>query len=149
MVNKEGAKISEASFRDSLDAHSREQEGGARTLEVTPTPSQREGRGSDDCFFLKIPKTCGSPGVFFASEDDSRSQGKDQKKKSGRDRNIKEVVGKPKLGARRAISLKEINLKTPKTGGSTGDFFANQDKKNSEESLTKKNWEGTRVSRRG
>ena len=31
-------------------------------------------------FFLKIPKTSGSPGFFFAREDEIRSQGEDQKK---------------------------------------------------------------------
>ena len=35
-VNKEGAKISESSFRDGFNAHSRKWEGDARTLEATP-----------------------------------------------------------------------------------------------------------------
>ena len=77
VVNKEGAEISEASFWDGQD-HSRKREGDSRTLEATPTPSRREGRGSADyIYFLKRPKTRGSPGVFFASEDDIRSQGED------------------------------------------------------------------------
>ena len=74
LVNKEGAKISEASFWDGRDAHSRKQEGEARTLEAKPTQIQREGRGSVDYkYFLKSPKTRGSPGVFGAREDESRS----------------------------------------------------------------------------
>ena len=48
VVNKEGAEISEAIFWDGRNAHSRKQDGGARTLEATPTPSRREGRGSAD-----------------------------------------------------------------------------------------------------
>ena len=41
VVNKEGAEISEASFWDGCDSHSRKWEEDARTLEVTPTPSRR------------------------------------------------------------------------------------------------------------
>ena len=51
VVNKEGAEILEASFWDG-SAHSRKQEGDAETLEVTPNPSQREGRGSVDYIFF-------------------------------------------------------------------------------------------------
>ena len=138
MVNKEGAEISKASFQDG-SAHSMKREGDARTLEATPKPSQREGRGSADyIYFLKSPKTCGSPGVFFASEDDSRSQGEDQKKKSGRDRSIPEGVGTTSLGARRAVSLRKRFLKPPKTGGSPDGFFVDQDKNSSQDGSNKK-----------
>ena len=100
VVNKEGAEILEASFWGGSD-HSRKQEGDAETLEGTPKPSRREGRGSADyIYFLKIPKTRGSPGVFFAIEDESRSQGEDQKKKSDRDRIIPEGVWTTSFGAR-------------------------------------------------
>ena len=66
VVNKEGAEISEASFQDG-SAHSRKQEGDAETMEGTPKPSRREGRGSADYKqILKSPKTRRSPGVFFS-----------------------------------------------------------------------------------
>ena len=87
---------------------------------------------------MENPTTCGSPGVFLASEEDSTNHGGDKKKISIRDRIIEEGAGKPNLGARRAISLKEFVFKTPKTGGSPGDFFEDQDKNTSEEALTKK-----------
>ena len=98
---------------------------------------------------MENPTTRGIPGVFFASEEDSTNQGGDKNKIFIGDRSIEEGVGKPNLGARRAISLKEKNLKTPKTGGSPGDFFADQGKNKSEEALTNKNWEGKRVSQMG
>ena len=42
------------------------------------------------------------------------------------------------MWTRRAVSLKELFLKTPKTGGSPGNFFADQDKNSSQEAHTKK-----------
>ena len=53
---------------------------------------------SGEEYFLEIPTTRGSPGVFPAGDEDSMNQGGDKEKISIRDRSIKEVVGKPNLG---------------------------------------------------
>ena len=63
---------------------------------------------------MENPTTRGSPGIFFASEEDSRNQGGYQKKNSSRDRSVKEGVRKPILAARCAISLKDFFLNSPK-----------------------------------
>ena len=99
--------------------------------------------------FFKSPKTRGSPGVFFAREDVSRSQGENQKKKSGMDRSIPEGVGTKSLGAIRAVSWRKLFLDPPQTGGSPGNFFVDQYKNSYQDGSHKKNWEGTRASKRG
>ena len=111
----------EASFQDG-DTQSGRREGDVRRWEATQQPSWREEGGLADIFF-ENPKTRGSPGVFFASEEDSRSQGEDQKKKSGIDRSIPEGVRTTSLGGQTRRFLEEIVFETPQNWREPWRFF--------------------------
>ena len=101
--------MSDASVRDVLGFHSRKREEDNRKSEARPTPSRREVRDSSDNFFLKIPQTGGSPGIFFAREHENSGQGEVQKKETGVERSISEGGLTTSFGAGRGGSLKKKN----------------------------------------
>ena len=77
VVNKEVREnvMSDASVWDVLGFHSRKREEDDRKPEARPTPSRRKVRDySGNKKILKSPQTGGSPGVFFAREDESSGQ---------------------------------------------------------------------------
>ena len=98
---------------------------------------------------LKSPQPCGSPGVFFAREDESSSQGEVQKKESGVDRSISEGVLTTIFGARGGGSLKKTILKPPQRGGSPGDFSSVKTRTCIRRGPKRRKREGTRAYQRG
>ena len=92
-------------------------------------------------FFLKIPQTGGSPGIFFAREHENSVQGEVQKKETGVERSISEGGLTTSFGAGRGGSLKK-KIDTSPNWREPWRFFAKQDKNMYQEEFQKKNRKG-------
>ena len=94
---------------------------------------------------MKSPQTRGSPGIFFAREDDRRSQGGVQKKKSSVDKSIPKGGLTTSFGARGGVSWMKKNWNLPKLAGALAIFLWVKKRTSIRMGLTRKNWEGTRA----